>query len=70
MTPYLTSTRENVINVALKLLLEAQIAEESDLPCKATTLTAQAILELKQYSDCTLDKEQTKALNYQKFYLS
>lgn len=57
------------LNSILKRLLEAEIAEESDLPCKAITMRASALLSLNLYCTSVLDDEQNSMLNKQLDYV-
>ena len=61
---------QKVLNNLLETLLNAQIAEDDNLPCKSVALTAKAILKLNLYcSDQTLTVEQKAKLNEQMNYI-
>ena len=54
----------------LQILLNAEIAERDDLPCKATTLRAQVIIELaKDLGTAELSADQIYELEAQLNYL-
>ncbi len=69
MTSIKNSPSQEDLNSIFKRLLEAEIAEESDLPCKAMTMQASALLSLNSYCTAVLDKEQEDVLNQQKNYV-
>jgi hypothetical protein len=50
------------INDILALLLNAELAEEDDLPCKAISLRALAVTELAKLSDLNLNSDQQEIL--------
>jgi hypothetical protein len=50
------------INEILALLLNSELAENDDLPCKAISLKALAITELAKLSDLQLNADQQEIL--------